>query len=74
LQNASHANSENRLLTAEKGGPIARKAEGLHAKLTRAERAWLEAAAKMMIRRAGEVAANPASAHKQLTCADLPPL
>jgi hypothetical protein len=61
-------------LTTRKGGPTARKAEGRHAELTGAEHAWLEAAAKMMIRRAGEVAANPAGPHRQLTFSDLPPL
>jgi hypothetical protein len=38
------------------------------------ERAWLEAAVKALIRRAGEVAADPAASPLQLTKADLPTL
>ena len=61
-------------LTANKGGPNARKAQGITTNLTPDETAWLQAASVMMIRRAGEVAANPAGPHQLLTCADLPHL
>jgi hypothetical protein len=60
-------------LTSERGGPTgARKFEGSHVELTAQEAAWLEAAVKMMIRRAGEIAANPTGPHPQITMADLP--
>jgi hypothetical protein len=41
---------------------------------TAAEQAWLEAAVKMLVRRAGEVAAAPGAALPQLTMSDLPRL
>jgi hypothetical protein len=52
----------------------ARKFAGRHAELTAQEVAWLEAAAKMMIRRAGEIAANPTGPHQQITMVQLPTL
>ena len=61
-------------LTAERGRESARKADGWHSELKPKELAWLQEAAKMMIRRAGEVAANPTGPHQQITMAQLPTL
>ncbi len=41
---------------------------------TGAEVAWIEAAAKALIRRIGEWAADPAASPPSITMADLPPL
>lgn len=41
---------------------------------TDAEQAWLEAAVKVLVRRAGEVAAAPGASLPQITMADLPTL
>jgi hypothetical protein len=61
-------------LTTTRGGQRARKVEGLHSELTLKEMVWLEEAMKMMIRRAGEVAANPNGPHQQITMDHLPRL
>ena len=61
-------------LTANKGGAFARKARGLHAELSAAEQSWLEQAIRVLIRRAGEIAADPTATRPQITMADLPPL
>lgn len=61
-------------LSTTRGGAEARKAEGRKADLMPTERRWLEEAAKMMVRRAAEVAADPKGPHSQITLADLPPL
>jgi hypothetical protein len=61
-------------LSTERGGATARKVAGWYAELTATEAAWLEAAIKLMIRRAGEIAANPTGQHQQITMADLPKL
>jgi len=61
-------------LTATRGGQSARKVEGLHSELTLKQMVWLEEAMKMMIRRAGEVAANPNGPHHQITMDHLPRL
>ena len=62
-------------LTSTRDGPTgARKAKGWHVELTARETVWLEAAAKIMIRRAGEIAANPTGPHQQITMAHLPTL
>jgi hypothetical protein len=62
-------------LTSTRGGSTgARKVEAWHADLTAQEAAWLRAATKIMIRRAGEIAANPTGPHQQITMAQLPTL
>ena len=61
-------------LTTTRGGPRARKVHGLHLELTSNETTWLEEATKMMIRRAGEIAANPTGQHQPITMAQLPTL
>jgi hypothetical protein len=61
-------------LTTTRGGPSARKVHGLHSELTSKEMVWLEEATKMMIRRAGEIAANPTGKHQPITMAQLPTL
>jgi hypothetical protein len=61
-------------LTTTRGGESARKVGGLHSELTLKEKVWLEEAMKMMIRRAGEVAANPNGPHEQITMDHLPRL
>lgn len=61
-------------LSAKKGGEDARKAKGRGAILNDAERAWLDAVAKIMVWRAGEVAASASGPHELVTLADLPPL
>ena len=62
-------------LTGEKGGSEARKGEGRSHEFTANERSWLEQAAKRIIRRAAEVASDPAAAAaSQITMGDLPKL
>lgn len=62
-------------LCATRGGPSdARKAKGLARDFTREERRWLEEAVKVVIRRAGEVAADPARNRPVITMRDLPDL
>jgi hypothetical protein len=61
-------------LTTERGGSSARKVNGLHSQLTPEETVWLEEATTMMIRRAGEIAANPTGPHQRITIAQLPKL
>jgi hypothetical protein len=58
-------------LTATGGGQSARKVEGLHTELTLKQMVLLEDAIKMMIRRAGEIVANPNGPHLPITMADL---
>jgi hypothetical protein len=53
--------------TARKATPNLRPISG-------EERAWLEAAVKALVRRVGEVAADPGAARPQLTMGDLPSL
>lgn len=54
--------------------PLAAKAEGVATEHTDAERTWLEAAVKSIIRRAAEVAHDLSAQRSQITMADLPPL
>ena len=61
-------------LTGEKGGSEARKDGGRSHEFTAYERNWIEEATKRMIRRAAEVAHNPAAAASQITMGDLPKL
>jgi hypothetical protein len=61
-------------LVSEKGGSEARKARGASTPYTAAERGWIDAAVKLLIRRLGEVAHDPSAAHRQITMADLPAL
>ena len=60
-------------LSSTKGGVgSARKAEATGTALSRKEELFLEAAVKMIIRRAAEVAQNPGAALPTITLADLP--
>jgi len=61
-------------LSSEKGGLEARKNEGRSHEFTANERSWLEQATKRMIRRAAEVAYDPAATASQITMGDLPKL
>jgi hypothetical protein len=61
-------------LTSEKGGAEARKDDGRSYEFTADERNWIEQATKRMIRRAAEVAYDPAAAASQITMGDLPKL
>jgi hypothetical protein len=61
-------------LTSEKGGAEARKDDGRSHEFTADERTWIEQATKRMIRRAAEVAYDPAAAASQITMGDLPKL
>ena len=58
-------------LTDAKGGKQARKAKGAQAEFTSEQRAWLEAAIPIMIRRAAEVACNPRAHRSKITMADV---
>ena len=59
-------------LTGEKGGTEARKGQGRTHEFTPVERKWLDEAVKRLIRRAAEVAHDPAQSRQQITMADLP--
>jgi len=61
-------------LTAKKGGASARKADGISAEFTSAERKWVTEALKKLIRRAAEVAHDSAQDLRQITLSDLPSL
>jgi hypothetical protein len=61
-------------LSGGAGGAEARKADGLSREYTPAERQWLDAAVKMLIRRVANVAAQPRATGPLITMADLPPL
>jgi hypothetical protein len=62
-------------LSSNVGDPAtARKATAAPRPLTPAEGKWLEEAVKLLVRRAGEVAANPGATLPQITMADLPKL
>jgi hypothetical protein len=61
-------------LSSVKGGSEARKDEGRSRDFTANERNWIEHATKRMIRRAAEVAHDPAAAASQITMDDLPKL
>jgi hypothetical protein len=62
-------------LTSKTGdAATARKAGATSRPLTDLEQAWLEAAVKLTIRRAGEVAAQPGATLPAITMADLPGL
>lgn len=63
-----------RILSSRKGGPEGRKWDVHDKPYSGEERAWLEAAVKVLILRAGEIAANPSSRHSQITMSDLPRL
>jgi hypothetical protein len=57
------------------GDPLtARKARAMSRPLNANGTAWLEAVVRALIRRVGEVAANPAGSFTEITMADLPPL
>ena len=58
-------------LSSEKGGKEGRKAEAARSDYTPEERAWLERAMKIVIRRAAEVAYNPKAAERQITMDDI---
>jgi hypothetical protein len=60
-------------LAAKKGGNEARKFTGAQVGFTPAERRWLEKLLPLLIRRAAEVAFDPAASRPQITMADLPP-
>ncbi len=61
-------------LSTKKGGAEARKDGGRSHEFTAYERNWIEQATKRMIRRAAEVAYDPAAAASQITMGDLPKL
>lgn len=61
-------------LTHEKGGAEARKAAGMGDGFSPNERNWIEAAMKLLIRRAAETAHDPAAPLPQITMRDLPNL
>ena len=61
-------------LSAQKGGPVARKAEGRSDPFTKEEAQFLEAAVTAFIRRAAEKAADPSRNLPVITMADLPKL
>jgi hypothetical protein len=61
-------------LADTKGGTDARKAKGVESPYTPAERTWLEAVMKTIIRRAAEVAADQQATRPQITMTDLPAL
>lgn len=63
-----------RLSTETGDAATARKMGRKLRPLTDAERTWLEAAVRAVVRRAGEVAADPTAAVPKLTMSDLPPL
>ena len=62
------------MLSANKGGPVARKAEGRGDPFTQEETRFLEAAVTAFIRRAAEKAADPNGNPPVITMADLPRL
>ena len=59
-------------LSANKGGPLARKAAGRSDAFTIEETRFLEAAVVAFTRRAAEKAANPDGSLPTITMADLP--
>ena len=61
-------------LTANKGGDVARKADGASSDLTSLELRFLEEAVKIMIRRIAEVAHDPNRISQVITLSDLPRL
>ena len=61
-------------LTANKGGDLARKADGASSDLTALELQFLEKAVKIMIRRVAEVAHDPKRNSQVITLSDLPNL
>ena len=66
--------NEVAMLSANKGGPVARKAEGRSDPFTKEETRFLEAAVAAFVRRAAEKAANPNGSLPMITMADLPKL
>ena len=58
-------------LTGEKGGAEARKGGGLPHEFTGDERNWIDQTTKRLIRRAAEVAHDPAAATSPITMGDL---
>jgi hypothetical protein len=60
--------------TANKGGPEARKIDGVHAAFTGPEQQWLEETMKCLVRRASEVAYDPSALRPVITLSDLPPV
>ena len=64
--------NEVAMLSAKKGGPVARKAEGRHDPFTKEETGFLEAAVTAFVRRAAEKAADPNGNLPLITMADLP--
>ena len=62
------------VLSSNKGGQDARKAEGIGTEFTNQERAFLEQAIKKIIRRAAEKAYSPDSNLEKITMSDLPPV
>ena len=60
------------LLTSTKGGARARKAQGAHCDLSQDETCFLDAAVKAIIRRAAEIAHDPAVPRRTITLQDLP--
>ena len=59
-------------LSSNRGGPLARKAEGRRDPFTKEETLFLEAAVVAFTRRAAEKAANPKGSLPMITMADLP--
>ena len=62
------------MLSAKKGGPVARKADGRGDPFTKEETHFLEAAVTAFVRRAAERAADPNGNLPVITMADLPKL
>ena len=60
------------MLSAKKGGPVARKAEGRGDPFSQEETSFLEAAVAAFVRRAAEKAADPNGNLPLITMADLP--
>ena len=60
------------MLSARKGGPVARKAEGRGDPFTQEEARFLETAVVAFTRRAAERAADPNGNPPVITMADLP--
>ena len=74
LSVAKNVLSQVAKLTATKGGAMARKADGSKVDFTGHERQWLEEVMTVVIRRAAEVAFDPAATRPQITMKDLPSL
>ena len=63
-----------RRLSSEKGGPVARRPEGIGKELTSSEVRFLEESVRTLIRRAAEVAYDPDDDRERIRMSDLPAL